>query len=103
MEDIEEAEIKVIVGPQKKSRVIKRNQRATAYHDGRSAIRVICFRSDEVLQVSIIHAEWRLDIPISLPGDKYSFLWQEIDRTDRYAPGYVTLKSSYSRTFRASF
>lgn len=81
MEDIEEAEIKVIVGPQKKSRVIKEEaKRATAYHEaGHAIVGHLLPSQDEVHQVSIIPSGMALGYTISLPQeDKYSIYKQEM-------------------------
>ncbi|MDD4125744.1 MAG: ATP-dependent zinc metalloprotease FtsH [Eubacteriales bacterium] len=96
MEDIEEAEIKVIVGPQKKSRVIKEEaKRATAYHEGGHAIVGHLLSSqDEVHQVSIIPSGMALGYTISLPQeDKYSVYKQEmIDKIAMLLGGRVAEK-----------
>ncbi len=81
MEDIEEAEIKVLVGPQKKSRVIKDEaKRATAYHEGGHAIvEHLLSSQDEVHQVSVIPSGMALGYTIALPQeDKYSVYKQEM-------------------------
>lgn len=81
MEDIEEAEIKVIVGPQKKSRVIKEEaKRATAYHEaGHAIVEHLLPSQDDVHQVSIIPSGMALGYTISLPQeDKYSVYKQEM-------------------------
>ncbi|MFA6730105.1 MAG: ATP-dependent zinc metalloprotease FtsH [Eubacteriales bacterium] len=81
MEDIEEASIKVLVGPQKRSRVIKEEaKRATAYHEGGHAIvGHLLPTQDEIHQVSIIPSGMALGYTISLPQeDKYSVYKQEM-------------------------
>ena len=75
MEDIEASEIKVLVGPQKKSRAIKEKQkRATAYHEaGHAIVGHILPTQDEVHQVSIIPSGMTLGYTISIPQeDKYN-------------------------------
>ena len=84
MEDIEQSEIKVIVGPQKKSRVIKESQkRATAYHEaGHAIVGHLLPSQDEVHQVSIIPSGMAMGYTIAIPHeDKYSAYKSEmIDR-----------------------
>ena len=84
MEDIEASEIKVLVGPQKKSRAIKEKQkRATAYHEaGHAIVGHILPTQDEVHQVSIIPSGMTLGYTISIPQeDKYNDYRNEmIDR-----------------------
>ena len=56
MEDLENAMVKVLMGPEKKSRVISENERKlTAYHEGGHAVvsRFLEF-SEPVHQISII-------------------------------------------------
>ena len=71
MEEIEEANIKVIVGPQKKSRVIKEEEkRATAYHEaGHAIVSIILPTQDPVHQISIIPSGRALGYTLSLPTE----------------------------------
>lgn len=81
MNELEEATIKVIVGPQKKSRIIKdEEKRATAYHEGGHAIVGHLLPSqDPVHQVSIIPSGRALGYTLSLPQeDKYSVYKSEM-------------------------
>ena len=84
MEDIEQSEIKVIVGPQKKSRVIKEEaKRATAYHEAGHAIVGHKLPSqDKVHQVSIIPSGMAMGYTIAIPQeDRYNAYKNEmIDR-----------------------
>lgn len=59
--DIEEATIKVVAGPEKKSKVVTpEEKKLTAYHESGHAITTyFCKSQDKVHQVSIIRAEWR--------------------------------------------
>lgn len=71
MEEIEEANIKVIVGPQKKSRVIKEEEkRATAYHEaGHAIVEHLLPTQDPVHQISIIPSGRALGYTLSLPTE----------------------------------
>jgi len=71
MEEIEEANIKVIVGPQKKSRVIKEEEkRATAYHEaGHAIVEHFLPTQDPVHQISIIPSGRALGYTLSLPTE----------------------------------
>ena len=84
MEDIEQAEIKVIVGPQKKSRVIKEEEkRNTAYHEaGHAIVGHLLPSQDTVQQVSIIPSGMAMGYTIAIPQeDKYNAYKDEmIDR-----------------------
>ena len=57
MDELEEANIKVIVGPQKRSRVINdEEKRATAYHEaGHAIVARFLPTQDPVHQLSLIH------------------------------------------------
>ncbi len=68
-EDLEEASIKVIAGPEKRSRVVTENEkRLTAYHEGGHAIcTYYCDRQDRVHQVSIIPRGAAGGFTLSLP------------------------------------
>ena len=81
MNELEEATIKVIVGPQKKSRIIKEEEkRATAYHEAGHAIVGHMLPSQvPVHQVSIIPSGRALGYTLSLPQeDKYSVYKNEM-------------------------
>ena len=81
MNELEEATIKVIVGPQKKSRIIKEEEkRATAYHEaGHAIVGHMLPSQDPVHQVSIIPSERALGYTLSLPQeDKYSVYKNEM-------------------------
>ncbi len=81
MNELEEATIKVIVGPQKKSRIIKEEEkRATAYHEaGHAIVGHMLPSQDPVHQVSIIPSGRALGYTLSLPQeDKYSIYKSEM-------------------------
>lgn len=81
MNELEEATIKVIVGPQKKSRIIKEEEkRATAYHEaGHAIVGHMLPSQDPVHQVSIIPSGRALGYTLSLPqDDKYSVYKNEM-------------------------
>ncbi len=69
MEEIEEATIKVIVGPEKKSHVVTEKERKlTAYHEaGHAIITYHCPTQDKVHQVSIIPRGGAGGFTLSLP------------------------------------
>lgn len=75
-EDIEEATIKVIAGPEKKSRVVsEKEKRLTAYHEGGHAICTFyCETQDKVHQVSIIPRGMAGGYTMSLPEHDKSFV-----------------------------
>ncbi|MDD2269845.1 MAG: ATP-dependent zinc metalloprotease FtsH [Eubacteriales bacterium] len=75
MKDIEEATMKVIIGPQKRSMVIKTEEkRKTAYHEaGHAIVGHLCKTQDPVHHISIIPSGRALGYTLSLPKeDKYS-------------------------------
>ncbi len=76
MQDLEEAMIKVIVGPAKKSRVISEaERRLTAYHEAGHAIATWVRQPDEpVHQISIIPSGRAGGYTLSLPKDDRSYL-----------------------------
>lgn len=81
MNELEEATIKVIVGPQKKSRIIKEEEkRATAYHEaGHAIVGHMLPSQDPVHQVSIIPSGRALGYTLSLPQeDNYSVYKNEM-------------------------
>ncbi|NLN41446.1 MAG: cell division protein FtsH, partial [Clostridiales bacterium] len=74
MVELEEATIRVIAGPEKKSRVVsERDRRLTAYHEaGHAVVQKLTPDSDPVHQVSIIPRGRAGGYTISLPEqDKY--------------------------------
>ena len=76
MQDIEEATIKVIAGPEKKSRVVsEKEKRLTAYHESGHAICTFyCPTQDKVHQVSIIPRGSAGGYTMSLPEHDKSFV-----------------------------
>lgn len=74
--DIEEASIKVIAGPEKKSRVVsEKERRLTAFHEAGHAItHHICESADPVHQISIIPRGMAGGFTMSLPEDDKSFI-----------------------------
>ena len=81
MADIEDAFLKVLTGPQKKSRrMSEREKRNTAYHEaGHAVVEFYCPTSDPVHTISIIPAGQTLGVTVSLPQqDKYSVFKQEL-------------------------
>ena len=77
MQEIEESIIKVIVGPQKKSKVIKEeDKRKTAYHEaGHAIVTKMLPTQDPVHQISIIPSGRALGYTLSLP---------QVDKTNVY-------------------
>ncbi len=75
-EDIEEATIKVIAGPEKKSRVVtEKEKRLTAYHEsGHAVCTYYCETQDKVHQVSIIPRGMAGGYTMSLPEHDKSFV-----------------------------
>lgn len=75
-EDMEEASIKVVAGPEKKSKVVTEKERElTAYHEGGHAIcTYYCQKSDRVHQVSIIPRGGAGGYTMSLPEQDKSFI-----------------------------
>lgn len=75
-EDIEEATIKVVAGPEKKSRVVtEKERRLTAYHESGHAIcTYYCPSQDKVHQVSIIPRGMAGGYTMSLPEHDRSFV-----------------------------
>lgn len=76
MHDIEEATIKVIAGPEKKSKVVsEKEKRLTAYHEAGHAICTFhCPTQDKVHQVSIIPRGMAGGYTMSLPEYDKSFV-----------------------------
>ena len=82
MDDIEEAFIKVIAGPKKKSRVMKEEERKnTAYHEAGHAMLAYYLDLDPVQQISIIPSGGALGYTLNPPAeDKYSVYKSEMKR-----------------------
>ena len=76
MNDLEEAMIKVIVGPQKKSRVIsEKEKKLTAYHEAGHAITTRLLQENEpVHQISIIPSGRAGGYTLSLPKEDRSYM-----------------------------
>ena len=76
MGDLQEAEIKVIAGPEKKSRVIPRHERElTAYHEAGHAVVMHSLPDhDPVSQISIVPRGQAGGMTISLPEEDRSYL-----------------------------
>ena len=83
-EEIEEATIKVIAGPEKKSRVVtEKEKKLTAYHEsGHALCTYYCETQDKVHQVSIIPRGMAGGYTMSLPEHDKSFVskkrWRKI-------------------------
>ena len=75
MQDLEQAMIKVIAGPEKKSRVVPQHERKlTAYHEAGHAIAMYCLETqDPVHLITIIPRGQAGGMTISLPRDDQSF------------------------------
>lgn len=75
-EDIEEATIKVIAGPEKKSRVVtEREKKLTSYHEaGHAVCTYYCPTQDKVHQVSIIPRGMAGGFTMSLPEHDKSYV-----------------------------
>lgn len=75
-EDIEEATIKVVAGPEKKSKVVtEKERRLTAYHEaGHAVCTYYCPSQDKVHQVSIIPRGMAGGFTMSLPEHDKSFV-----------------------------
>ena len=80
MAEIEDAFIKIIAGPKKKSRVMKeREKRNTAYHEAGHAMVAHLLGLDPVQQISIIPSGNALGYTLNPPAeDKYSVYKQEL-------------------------
>ncbi len=74
--DIDEASIKVVAGPEKKSRVVsEKEKKLTAYHEGGHAVcTYYCEKADKVHQVSIIPRGQAGGFTMSLPEKDKSFV-----------------------------
>ncbi|MCL2539614.1 MAG: ATP-dependent zinc metalloprotease FtsH [Oscillospiraceae bacterium] len=75
-EDIEEASIKVIAGPEKKSRVVTDNEKkVTAYHEaGHAVARYFAAPDTPVHQVSIIPRGMTGGYTMALPGEDHNYM-----------------------------
>lgn len=71
MEDIEEATIKVVVGTEKRSKVMtEKNKKITAYHEtGHAIAHYFCETQDDVHQISIIPRGFAGGYTMSLPSE----------------------------------
>ena len=76
MQDLKDAEIKVIAGPEKKSRVIPQHERElTAYHEaGRAVVMHMLPGQDPVSQITIVPRGMAGGMTISLPEEDRSYL-----------------------------
>ena len=76
MQDLKEAEIKVIAGPEKKSRVIPQHERElTAYHEaGHAVVMHMLPGQDPVSQITIVPRGMAGGMTISLPEEDRSYL-----------------------------
>lgn len=76
MEDLKEAEIKVIAGPEKKSRIIPQHERElTAYHEaGHAVVMHVLPDHDPVTQITIVPRGKAGGMTISLPEEDRSYL-----------------------------
>ena len=75
MEEIEEATIKVVVGTEKKSRVMsEKEKKLTAYHEaGHAVVTYFCPTQDPVHQISIIPRGMAGGYTMSLPAEDRSY------------------------------
>ena len=76
MKDLEEAMIKVIAGPEKRSRVVSQYERKlTAFHEAGHAIAMYCLPTqDPVHMITIVPRGMAGGMTISLPQDDQSFV-----------------------------
>ena len=76
MGEIEEATIKVIVGPEKRSHaVVEKNRRLTAFHEaGHAVATYFCPTQDKVHQVSIVPRGWAGGYTLALPEHEKVFV-----------------------------
>ena len=75
MQDIEEATIKVVAGPEKKSHVVtEKDKKLTAYHEaGHAVCTFFCPTQDPVHQISIIPRGMAGGYTMSLPTDEKNY------------------------------
>ncbi len=85
MAEIEEATIKVLVGPEKRSHAVnEKNRKLTAYHEaGHAIVTYFCPTQDKVHQISIIPRGWAGGFTLSLPEGEKTFrtkgeMWEDI-------------------------
>ncbi len=81
MEEVEEATIKVVVGTEKRSKVMtEKNKKITAYHEtGHAIAHYFCETQDDVHQISIIPRGFAGGYTMSLPSeDKMYNTYQEM-------------------------
>ena len=85
MAEIEEATIKVLVGPEKRSHAVnEKNRKLTAYHEaGHAIVTYFCPSQDKVHQISIIPRGWAGGFTLSLPEHEKTFrtkteMWESI-------------------------
>ena len=76
MEDIQEATIKVVAGPEKKSHVVSdRDRKTTAYHEaGHAIVTYYCPTQDPVHEISIIPRGMAGGYTMSLPSEDKAYL-----------------------------
>ena len=79
MKEIEEATIKVIAGPEKRSKVVtEKEKRLTAYHEaGHAVCTYYCPTQDPVHQISIIPRGMAGGYTMSLPEDDRGYRCQD--------------------------
>ncbi|MBQ4151143.1 MAG: ATP-dependent zinc metalloprotease FtsH [Clostridia bacterium] len=76
MNDIEDAMMKVLMGPQKRSkRILDKDKKITAYHEAGHAIasKIVC-PNESVHQISIIPAGHAAGVTVTLPKEDYTHL-----------------------------
>ncbi len=76
MNDIEDAMMKVLMGPQKRSkRILDKDKKITAYHEAGHAIasKIVC-PNESVHQISIIPAGRAAGVTVTLPKEDYTHL-----------------------------
>ncbi len=76
MNDIEDAMMKVLMGPQKRSkRILEKDKKITAYHEAGHAIasKIVC-PNESVHQISIIPAGRAAGVTVTLPKEDYTHL-----------------------------
>ena len=89
-QDIEEASIKVIAGPEKRSRVVtEKDKRITAYHEaGHAIVSYFCKTADPVHEISIIPRGMAAGYTLNLPEDDRSHLTKaKMAEADCHAAG----------------
>ena len=88
MADFEEAEIKVLAGPEKRSRVVPEHERKlTAYHEAGHAVVMHALPTHEpVHRITIVPRGHAGGMTISLPDEDHSLPVQRHGGADRLAP-----------------